>query len=425
MTTARRKAARLGALALALPLLCLPWQPGQAYLLPKERQALHLPYEVNDPDESFFAVAGRMQLLARTEDPMLRQLGNKLQMGLSCRSLKAQPVLDGEVTLPSFYDNPGEWGLTVEPLLAFEQTMSDLAGAWVASGDRYYADCLLDILEKWAKANALYEFDFDGSRPQAWYAIESMIFSAALALSTVTGEIEIGPERRKLITDWLVRSARVHYNTPGTEPSCCNNHYYRRSLYMTIVGVVADNDELFETGLEAIYSALDDLNERGALRLAMRRGWRAIHYQNYSLLYLVTIMQVAYRQGYDLFKLEKDGIGFHDAVAFLLRSLQNPYTIEGLPPGEQDLTFTNDPQYFSWMEIWLTHFNDPVMENFVRVYRPVFNRGAGGHLTLYFKRPEGPQGVAVQDIGDIEALQMTAAQAGARYPLLEKWRRSQ
>src|SRR3546814_16335 len=178
-------------------------------------------------------------------------------------------LLDGTVTLPSFYDNPEEWGLTVEPLLAFEQTMSDLAGAWVASGDRYYADCLLDILEKWAKANALYEFDFDASRPQAWYAIESMIFSAALALSTITGEIEIAPERRKVVTDWLVRTAKRHFNTPASNPSCCNNHYYRRALYMTIVGVVADDDVLFETGLRSVYSALDDLNENGALVKAL------------------------------------------------------------------------------------------------------------------------------------------------------------
>src|SRR3546814_7959890 len=151
MTPGRWQWRTLAGLCLALLLVCLPWQAGQAYLLPKERQALDLPYEVNDPDASYFDVAGRMQLLTGTEDPMLRQLGNTLQMGQSCRSLKAQPVLDGTVTLPSFYDNPEEWGLTVEPLLAFEQNMSDLAGAWVARGDRSSADRLLDILEQWAK----------------------------------------------------------------------------------------------------------------------------------------------------------------------------------------------------------------------------------------------------------------------------------
>src|SRR3546814_8243750 len=81
--------------ALPILLVCLPWQAGQAYLLPKERQALDLPYEVNDPDASYFDVAGRMQLLTGTEDPMLRQLGNTLQLGQSCRSLKAQPVQIG------------------------------------------------------------------------------------------------------------------------------------------------------------------------------------------------------------------------------------------------------------------------------------------------------------------------------------------
>src|SRR3546814_16271970 len=91
-------------------------------------------------------------------------------------------------------------------------------------------------------------------------------------------------------------------------------------------------------------------------------------------------------------------------------------------PVGQDVTFANDPQFFSWMEIWLAHVEDPEMENFVRVYRPVFNRGAGGYLTLYFKRPEGPQGVVAQEVSHIEALRMTTAQAGGRYPPLATWR---
>src|SRR3546814_20810145 len=65
MTPGRWQWRTLAGLCLALLLVCLPWQAGQAYLLPKERQALDLPYEVNDPDASYFDVAGRMQPIGR------------------------------------------------------------------------------------------------------------------------------------------------------------------------------------------------------------------------------------------------------------------------------------------------------------------------------------------------------------------------
>ena len=424
MNALLRQARRVTAVVLALSLIGLSW-PARAYLQPKERQALSLPYEVRNPDESFFDVAKRMKLLQETKDPVLQRISNRLQMGLSCENLKEAPVLDGQLTLPSFYDNPKEWGVIVEPLRHFEETMSNLSGAWVATGDRYYADCLLDILTAWAKKDALIDFDYDVSRPQAWYAVESMIFSAALALSTVTGQLEIDPKQRALIDDWLVRAARHHFNTQASDPNCCNNHYYRRALYMTIVGVVADNDELFRSGLRSIYSALDDIREDGALKLAMRRGWRAIYFQNYSLLYLVMTMQVAYRQGYDLFTLKDHGRGFQQAVAFLLRGLRSPYEIKSLPPGDQDMSFTKDGRYFAWMEIWLSHFKNPAIERLVRVYRPMFNRGTGGYLTLYFKRPEPPRGVDARQVADLSRLQTPVVGRGGRYPLLERWRRSE
>ena len=407
------------AIAILLP------QPAAAFLTPEERQSLDLDYQVRNPDASYFDVAGRMKVLQETRDPLLRRQITALDMSVSCRALKAVPVLDEELTLPSFYDNPDEWDLTAEPLLAFEQMSSDLAGAWVATGDQYYANCLLDVLESWAEKDALLEFDYDLSRPQAWYAIESMIFSAALAFSTVTGEIDIAPQRRKKISDWLVRAALKHFNTPANRPSCCNNHYYRRSLYMTIVGVIADNDKMFETGLRSVHSGLDDIQKSGALGLAMNRGWRAIHYQNYSLLYLVMTMQVAYQQGYDLFRQKVNGRSFEEAVDFLLLALENTYAIEGLPPGEQDLAFTNDEQYFAWMEIWLSHFENPAMEQFAGLYRPLFNRGVGGYVTLFFKRPEGAKGVILRESRKVAAAQPTGPGAGTRYPRLEKWRQNQ
>jgi poly(beta-D-mannuronate) lyase len=193
---------------------------------------------------------------------------------------------------------------------------------------------------------------------------------------------------------------------------------------MTMVGVVAGNDKLFRTGLRSVYSALDDLTPGGAFALSLRRGWRAIHYQNHSLLYLVTIMQIARRQGYDLFNLKVNGLGFEDAVSFLMRSLENPDHVEGLPEGEQDLEFTNDGQFFSWMEIWLSHFENPSMSRFLNHLRPIFNRSAGGYLTLYFKEPETPLTAIKRDLVDLDTARMSEAELGARYPILEKWRRS-
>lgn len=416
--------------ALAAPLaaaLLVAIQPGGAlaFLLPEERAQFDMSgYAVRDRDASFVDVPARMELLRATDDPLLALLKDRLEMGVSCAAYKASPILADTITVPAFYDNPDQWRIATEPLLAFEEMMSQLSGSWIATGDPYFANCLVDILEAWAKADALHDFKFSKARSQAWYAIESMIFSAALAFSTVTGEVDIAPERRETIDAWFNRIARHHFTREGAMPSCCNNHFYRRSLYMTIVGVVTGDDEMFQTGLEAPIAALHDLDENGSLRLAMQRGWRALHYQNYSLLYLVTTMQVAHRQGYDLFTHEVNGRTFADAVRFLMLAMADPYNVDGLPPGEQDMSFTNDNQYFSWMEIWLSHFDDPKMERFVRLHRPVYNRGAGGHATLLFKNPESPDRSYERQLANLEMDRMSAAEIGALYPYLEKWRRA-
>lgn len=416
---------RIAILAPVMALMTVWPSPGHAYLSPKERENLHLTYTVKNRDASFFDVRARIKELKSTDDPMLIRLRNRQTTQLSCRQLKARPVLDGELTMPSYYEHPDEWDLTSEPLLQFEQTMSGLSAAWVASGDPYFAECLVDILETWAKRDALVSFEFRRETPQAWFALESMIFSAALAYSTVTGEIEIAPARRKTIDGWLAKVAKNHFFKNSKGSSCCNNHYYRRALYMTMIGVETGDDEMFRTGLKAVYSALEDMEDSGAFGQSLERGWRAIHYQNYSLLYLVTIMQIAHQQGYDLFNLEVNGHRMHEAVGFLLKSLEDPYSVDGLPPGEQDLAFTNDPQYFSWMEMWLQHHAEPSMVRFVRQLRPIFNRGAGGSATLFFKPPEDPRTTLRRDFENLATVRMTEAELGGRYPILEKWRRAQ
>uniref|UniRef100_UPI0006518F8B alginate lyase family protein n=1 Tax=Halomonas sp. PR-M31 TaxID=1471202 RepID=UPI0006518F8B len=167
--------------------------------------------------------------------------------------------------------------------------------------------------------------------------------------------------------------------------------------YASMVGVLTEDDELFRFGVSAFYSALHDLTPEGGLPLELSRGRRATHYQNYALLYLVTNMQIVSRQGYDVFSLEVNGHDIHNAVDYAMEIIDDPTKLGDYAPQEQYRGFLEDAQYFSWADIYLSHRDDEVLEEFVRPYRPLENRSAGGYITLYFMDPETQRMETVDD----------------------------
>lgn len=362
------------------------------------RQALDLSsYTVTDPSASYFDVDARMDLLEDTRNPLLLQIVEGLRTGPSCRQLLALPPLDHRIRIPSFYPQPEAWRVAAQPLFQFEDSVTTLAGSYVASGDPYYAECLVRFLDTWAEADALMEFYYSAAEPQAWYSTESMIFAAALAYSIVRDQVEGMEAETEAVDGWLQRLAHKHSGIEGEMPSCCNNHFYRRALYASMIGVLAEDDALFRFGVSAIYSALHDLTEEGALPLEMRRGRRATHYQNYALLYLIPIMQIVERQGYDVFDLTVEGRSIHDAVDFAMRAMNDPDALGDMAPTDQYKGFMLDDQYFAWMEIYQAHFNEPRIAEFLRTQRPVYNRSAGGYATLYFMDPEAQVQTVARD----------------------------
>ncbi|MBE0488182.1 MAG: alginate lyase family protein [Halomonas sp.] len=357
----------------------------------EEREALDLSaYRVTDPDAGYFDVAERMAELESTDNAILLQELDEFSRGPSCEQLLAYEPITTRVRIPGYYPNPEEWELASEPLFRFEDSVSMLAGAFIASGDSYYADCLVRYLDHWAEAEALTDFHYDSTQPQAWFATESMLFAAGMAYATVRPFVEGLEEERERLEAWLNGLAHQHANIPGEpENSCCNNHFYRRALYGSIIGVITEDDELFRFGVSAIHSALHDMTEEGALPLEVNRGRRATHYQNYALLYLVTNMQVIARQGYEeIFDLEVDGNTLHDGVDFLFRILEDPAALGDFAPLEQYTGFLKDPQYFTWMEIYQARFDDSRVADFVHRVRPLYNRSAGGYMTLYLMPPD-------------------------------------
>ncbi|MDW5378195.1 alginate lyase family protein [Halomonas sp. HP20-15] len=380
-------------LLVMVTLLLVGWAVSVQAMSIKERQQLDLSeYKVTRPNASYFDVQSRMKLLQQTENSLLLTQVQRLSTGPSCQQLLQIPPLDTKIRIPGFYPSPQAWREISGPLFKFEKAVANLAGAYVTSGDDYYAECMVRFLDKWAQHDALSKFYYDSAAPQAWFSTESMIFTAAEAYSVVRPAVDGMTEQKQRIDDWLKRLAYAHKAIPGQpNNSCCNNHFYRRALYASMVGVLTEDDELFRFGVSAIYSALNDMTDEGAFPLEMKRGRRATHYQNYALLYLIPNMQIIAQQGYDIYNLEVNGHTIHDAVNFVTDIMIDPEQLGELAPHEQYKGFLKDDQYLAWMEIYLSHFDAPRLTQFLDTMRPIANRGAGGYVTLYFMDPEAQQ----------------------------------
>jgi poly(beta-D-mannuronate) lyase len=308
-------------------------------------------------------------------------------MEVGCRQNLALPVIDYELRLPAFYRDQAAWREAVRPMFAFEDAVSNLAAAFVATGERYYGDCLLDLLAKWADADALSRFHYTPSESQAWFNVEDMLFAAGLAYSVVRDQVGGRVDDKARIDSWLARIARNHLSIPGGSSSCCNNHFYRRALYAAVIGILNADDDLFQVGVRALLSAIHEMGPRGELPREIDRGAKAVHYQNFALVYLVPLAELIERQGYPVYSLDEGGRSLHDAVAFAIDILEDTSRLGDLAPAQQDLRFVEDDQYFAWMEIYLSRFAAPRIDRWLAERRPVYNRSAGGQVTLYFWHP--------------------------------------
>ncbi|WPZ32340.1 alginate lyase family protein [Thalassobaculum sp. OXR-137] len=389
----------LGIARAAVAAVCLTAAPAGAadesalkdanLVTPEDRKSFDLSgYTVTDPSAGYFDVEARRRWLKQQDSALIKQEIEKLRLGSSCRNLKDLPVLNDRFALPGFYPQPDSWRLAAEPFFKFEDAVSKLAGRYVVTGDPYYAECVADFLGRWADGDGFLHFEYKPTTPQAWFAVESSLFAAGFSYSILRDEIRATrPEAADKIEAWLKAASRRHAGFHTIALSCCNNHFYRRGLHASVIGIATDDDDLLRFGVSAIYSALREMNADGSLPREMLRGSRRLHYQNYATLYLVFIAEMLERQGYDIYEMEVDGRSLHTLVNYSLDALEDPDAFAEQVGERQDLWFMDDPQYFAWMEVYGARFPSDRVDRIVRSRRPIYNRSAGGFVTLYFYRP--------------------------------------
>ncbi len=338
-------------------------------------------YRVANPNASFFAVDHRRN--GSWPASQTAGLATPLPANRCPEESLARPI-DYFVTIPAFYQDREGWREASAPFFAFEAQVTGFAAHYVRAGEPVHAHCLLNLLSSWADRGALLAFDYEGNHGQAWYAIQWAAATAGLAYSIVRAEPSLSDGQRREVEDWLAAVVTKQIGHPGNPISCCNNHLYWRGLQAAIVGVVTGDDRLFQYGIRAYRAALTSMNPDGSLPYEMDRGTRALHYQNFAILPLVFIAEIAARQGYDLYGVEIDGRDIHLAVGFLLRAIEDPAVLRRYTAEEQDVDFIDRREELNWLEPYHRRFPGPETAPWLTRLRPLSHTWTGGPSTLYF-----------------------------------------
>lgn len=328
-------------------------------------------YHVTDRNGSFFAVDHRRSHASAPS-------------ATTCPNDSIAPPVDYFLTMPAFYQDPEGWRRASRPLFAFEAQATGFAADYVRTGDPAHARCLVGLLSRWAARRALLAFDYQGNHGQAWYAIQWTAATAGLAYSIVRGDPSISELEMRAVEVWLAAVVTKQIGYPGNKFSCCNNHLYWRGLEAAIAGVVTGDDRLFQFGVGAYLSALESMNPDGSLPHEMARGERALHYQNFAVLPLVFIAEIAARQGYDLYGVTVYGRDIHLAVEFLLRALEDPAVLRHYTTDDQDLGFIERRAELNWLEPYHRRFPRAETAKWLARLRPLAHAWTGGPATLYF-----------------------------------------
>lgn len=336
-------------------------------------------FKVNDPDASFFDVQDRIQIIKNSE-----HLNSYKKFRIDCTKFNVPDPVNYYLTMPEFYKDKRGWKNAYAPLESFERQLTELSELYVSTGDETYAHCIIRTLSKWAENDSLLSYAY-GDNKQAWFAIEWTTSTAGLVYSVIRKINSIDPSDKDKIEKWLNKVARKQISYPGGTTSCCNNHSYWRGLQATIVGVVTNDDYLFRFGISKFINAIMSMNDDGSLPLEMDRGKRAMHYQNFSILPLVYIAEIADRQGYDLYSLTHDGKNLHLAIDFLLKSIKDQNIVKKYTKETQDLSFYSNKNELNWVEPYYRRFQNQEINDIIVNKGPFNYYWTGGSSTLYFR----------------------------------------
>jgi hypothetical protein len=285
----------------------------------------------------------------------------------------------------------------------FSLTLMTGAAAALA-GDAEAATIALDLLTRWAQANAL-AVPTDANERVLQAAVSSLrrtMLGAVASWAVLRERLAPPAETILLIEQWLHRrvlEADQSISSAGRHAEALGETRHMgglaRSAMVMAFGALTGDHQMFRRGPRSVVALLQDMRADGSLPTEMSKGMRALAHQRSTVAGLVTILEIARVQGIDLETLEVDGKRVKRVTDFLMQALVEPATVAPYAPERQDTSFLDarpsGRHAMAWFEPWYRRSGiHPMATGEVPAaliaQRPLVDELAGGNTTCMFAR---------------------------------------
>jgi poly(beta-D-mannuronate) lyase len=254
------------------------------------------------------------------------------------------------------------------------------------------ADCVLDRIAGWAKADALSGLDSLGAKMAIPSRVGGIAFAYALSDPLATRDAD----RQAVIEGWLRARATqtmAFFETEAPPRAAKNNLRAWAGLAVTRIGLTLGDEDMVAWGAATAELVACSANADGSLPLEMERGALALHYHLHAVGPLVATAALLEPTGMDLFNACDRAIP--RAVAFAVAALENP-ELAAVHAGEAQ-SFSKDgepPEAFevAWIAPYLLYQADDTVAALGATFDVLANSKLGGDQALVWAEQMAEKG---------------------------------
>ncbi len=260
--------------------------------------------------------------------------------------------------------DPQRWAAYAEasgPYRKLAENIVLAADSYRRTGSRAAANCALVLMTAAARDGI---FAGTMSSRQDFYVQGWLTGAIAIAYLKVRDSTLVTGQQEKVLFPWFRRivTQTKHFYRQGHAK---NNHLYWAGVEIAAAGIATNDQKLFDWGVEAFQTGVEQIDANGTMPLEMRRGRRALHYHFYALAPLVYLADFGQANGLDLYAENHNAL--QRLVHFCISSYVDGSLIAKLSGASQE-TQSGAPaaDLVSWAVIWKSQFHDPEVTTYLQ-----------------------------------------------------------